>query len=74
MLRLVDHLAEIVKLQVNLENCNFACDKGGVSFIGTSIVAHCCYTTLPYHILLSIARYAEIYRHATGPCGLFIVL
>ncbi len=35
--------------------------------IGTSIIAHCYYTTLPYH--LSIARYAGIYRHAAGPCG-----
>ncbi len=38
-------------------------------FIGTSIQAHGYYTTLPYHILLSIARYAGIYRHAAGPCG-----
>ncbi len=38
--------------------------------IGTSIIAHCYYTTLPYHILLlSITRYAGIYRHAAGPCG-----
>ncbi len=39
--------------------------------IGTSIVAHCYYTTLLYDILekgLSIARYAEIYQYASGPC------
>ncbi len=43
--------------------------------IGTSIITHCYYTTLPYHILekgflLSRARYAGIYRHAAGPCVL----
>ncbi len=38
-------------------------------FIGISIQAHGYYTTLPYHVLLSIARYAGIYRHAAGPCG-----
>ncbi len=37
--------------------------------IGTSIVAHCYYTTLPYYIFLSIARYAGIYWHA-GLCGM----
>ncbi len=40
-------------------------------FLGTNIIAHCYYTTLPYHILLSIARYGGIYQHAhtAGPCG-----
>ncbi len=28
--------------------------------MGTSIIVHCYYTTLPYHILLSIARYAGV--------------
>ncbi len=38
--------------------------------IGTSItIVLCYYTTLPYHILLSIARYAGVYRHDGGPCG-----
>ncbi len=38
--------------------------------IATSIIAHCYYTTLSYHILLlSIVRYSGIYRHAAGPCG-----
>ncbi len=40
--------------------------------ISTSIIAHCYYTTLLYHILelLSIARYAGIYRHAADPCAI----
>ncbi len=32
-----------------------------INTIGTSIIAYCYYTTLPYHILLSVARYAGIY-------------
>ncbi len=32
-----------------------------IKTIGTSIVAHCYYATLLYHILLSRARYAGVY-------------
>ncbi len=35
----------------------------------TSIVTCTSGTTLPCHILVSIARYAGIYRHTAGPCG-----
>ncbi len=52
--------------QITLNNSciNFICTA-----IGSRIIAHCYYTTLSYHIILSIATYAGIYRHVSGPCG-----